>query len=35
VVVMANPDRHVVGLDLSKTSVERSTKVCVLNLMLE
>jgi protein-L-isoaspartate O-methyltransferase len=27
VVVMANPDRHVVGLDLSKTSVERSTKM--------
>ncbi|CAH8392103.1 unnamed protein product [Eruca vesicaria subsp. sativa] len=27
VVVMANPERHVVGLDLSKTSVERSTKM--------
>lgn len=29
VVVMANPDRHVIGLELSKTSVERSTKVRV------
>uniref|UniRef100_A0A1J3EFZ6 Putative thiol methyltransferase 2 n=1 Tax=Noccaea caerulescens TaxID=107243 RepID=A0A1J3EFZ6_NOCCA len=27
VVVMASPDRHVVGLDISKTSVERSTKM--------
>lgn len=27
---MATPDRHVVGLDLSKTSVKRSTEVCGL-----
>lgn len=33
VVVMANPNRHVVGLDLSKTSVERSTKVCGLDFI--
>lgn len=34
-VVMANPDRHVVGLELSKTSVERSIKVIIWTFLVE